>query len=316
MRRLFIIFNLFIFSFCVFAQQTLPDRIIGCIPANNSAKLYQIQVGAFKLDVNAENTVAFLKRNNFNAATEKYMDFTRVIVRGIPASQVNNYLVNLKRIGFNEVIIRDDISISISEKWEINIPESEYASFEFNHDMNYIAVANDHVMTAYFGTYYMPQSDIIVMEDIGKLKIRNNNSEGVDFSFSSVENPEREINVSAVKSEKIAASSELDLFCRSWLVVNCSDPDIIGCILFISNAGTYFITEPDGEINTMSKWRWYGNNRQEFEYSHDNWYSYGRARITDLSIVSLGIFDPGFLRNVPGYSRSSFNDQWELVPVR
>jgi hypothetical protein len=107
----------------------------------------------------------------------------------------------------------------------------------------------------------------------------------------------------------------MDLFCRTWRVVNCTEPEYIGNLLFISNAGTYFFTTPDGEANGLSQWRWYGNANKEFEYSHDNWQHYGRVEILDLSINFLNIFDPGFLRIIPGYSSAGANDYWELVPV-
>ncbi|MCL2230976.1 MAG: hypothetical protein FWC01_07745 [Treponema sp.] len=319
MRRFIIFFNLIIITFSAFAQQ-LPDRIIGRIPPSDSAKFYQIQVGAFRLDINAENTVALLRRNNFNPAAERYLDFTRVIIKGIPANQVNSNLVNLKRIGFNEVIIREDsstlIPFSLSEKWEINIPESEYLSFEFNHDMNYIVIANNQFRTAYFGTYSMPQPEIIVMNDLGRLVISNNNNSGVDFKFYTLDEPDREINFSAVKAERMAASSELDLFCRTWRVVDSTDPEDIGIIVLFTNAGTYFITRPDGGSSSMSRWRWYGERRDQFEYTHENWISYGRAFINDLSANLLVFTDPGFFVFRQGYSNAGSNSIYRLVPVR
>jgi len=319
MRQIFIYLNLFIITFSVFAQQ-LPDRIIGRIPPGDSARFYQIQVGAFRLDMNAENTIALLRRNNFNPVAERYFDFTRVIIKGIPANQVNSNLVNLKRIGFNEVIIREDTSISIplslSEKWEINIPESEYLSFEFNHDMNYIVIANNQNRNAYFGTYSMPQSEIIVMNDLGRLVITNNNNTGVDFNFYALDEPDREINFSAVKAERMAASYELDLFCRTWRVVDSNDPEAIGIIFLFTNAGTYFVTHPDERDGFMSRWRWYGESRNQFEYSHENWSSYGRALINDLSMNLLVFTDPGFFVFRQGYSNAGMDDTYRLVPIR
>lgn len=306
---------LLISSYC-FAQQSIPDRIIGRIPDYNSTKIYQIQVGAFKINQNAENAIKKLKNNGIFPVTERYQDFTRVIVKGIKASQVNSYLNNFKKAGFNEVIIREDTSISISEKWEINSPESDYLSFEFNHDRNYIAVMNDEDLTTYFGSYDMPQHDIIDMEDLGRLKLTDNNDSGVELTFSPIDEPETETNLTAIKSEKYNDSLELDMFCRTWLVVDCTNTETIGCILFISNAGTYFITEPDGEINTMSKWRWYNDSKEEFEYSHNNWAAYGRAKITKLTVNSLELLDPGFLNIVSGYSNAGLNNKWVLIPVR
>jgi len=316
LRRLFLIFNLLFITFFAYSQQNLPARIIGGIPDSSDAKLYQIQVGAYLLESNAENALFNLRDCNFSPVTEKYQNFTRVIIKRIPASQVRNYLANIKLAGFNEVIIREDTNNSISEKWEINNPESAYTSFEFNHDMNYVAVENDENKTNRFGEYYISESQIINLINLGVLKINNNDEGSVDFSFSSADEPEKTINLSAAKSDKITASAELDLFCRTWKVVYCTDEESIGNILFISNAGTYFFTTPDGEANSMSRWRWYDDSKKEFEYSHDNWMFYGRARIDELTINSLKVFDPGYRGDIPGYSSAGFQNHWEFVPVR
>jgi len=321
LRRFLLVFNLLFIAFFTqtnfaYSQQNLPARIIGGIPDNNSAKLYQIQVGAYLLESNVENALFNLRDCNLNPVTEKYQNFTRVIIKRIPASQISNYLRNLKLAGFNEVIIREDANNSISEKWEINNPESAYTSFEFNHDMNYIAVENDENKTNRFGEYYISESDIINLINLGVLKINNDGNSGVDFSFSSVDDPEKVINLSAVKSDKITASEELDLFCRTWKVIDCTNELYIGAFLFISDAGTYFFTTPDGEADSLSQWRWYDDNKKEFEYSHDNWIFYGRARIDELTINSLKVFDPGYRGDIPGYSRAGFKNRWVLVPLR
>jgi hypothetical protein len=65
----------------------------------------------------------------------------------------------------------------------------------------------------------------------------------------------------------------------------------------------------------MSQWRWYNNKTEEFEYSHDNWQHYGRAKVIELKSNYLKIFDPGFFNNTPGYSRGPYNNYWELEPV-
>ena len=313
MRRLLLITHLLFISFYCFAQQNLPGKITGKIPDRNSAHKYEIQVGAFTVEKNTEQALALLRKNALNPVTEQYLNFTRVMIKGIPADQVVNFLAIIKQAGFNEVIIRENIVLSMAEKWEINTPGSDFDSFEFNHDMNYIAVENDGDVR--FGGYTMPNNNTINMDELGVVNITSDDN-GVGFTFAPIDEPGKIINLAAVKTEAMPFSPELDLFCRTWKVVNCTRTEAIGNYLVISNTGTYFFTTPDGVSYSLSSWRWYGDNRKEFEYSHDNWGHYGRAKITSLTQNFLGMFDPGFLIIVPGYSNAGYEDQWELVPVQ
>ena len=313
MRRLLLITSLLFISFSVFAQQNLPGKIIGKIPDRNSAHKYEIQVGAFSVEKNTQQVLSQLRRNGLNPVTEQYLNLTRVMIKGIPAGQVTNFLVILKQSGFNEVIIRENIVIALSEKWEINTPDSDFASFEFNDDMNYIAIENDG--DARFGGYTMPNKNTINMDKLGVVNFSGNDGD-INFTFAPVDDPGKTINLAAVKTEAIPPSRELDLFCRTWKVIDCTNSESIGLYLFISNTGTYFFTTPDGAANSLSRWRWYDSSRQEFEYSHDNWEHYGRAKITHLTQNFLGIFDPGFNSSIPGYSSAGFENQWELIPVQ
>ena len=315
MRRLLLITHLLFLSFYCFAQQNLPGKIIGKIPDKKSAEKYEIQVGAFTLEKNTEQALSQLRNNALNPVTEQYLHFTRVMIKRIPADQVTNFLVVLKQAGFNEVIIRENTITSISEKWEIDTPGSVFASFEFNHDMNYIAIESDEEKPILFGEYTMPNKDTINMDNLGVIKITRNGDD-ISFIFSPFDEPGKEINLSAVKMEAMYPSPELDLICRTWEVTNCTKPENIGNYLFISNTGTYFFTTPDGVSNNLSRWRWHDDNRKEFEYSHDNWDHYGKAQITSLTQTSLDMLDPGFRNTIPGYSEAGIEDQWELSPVR
>jgi len=121
MRRI-ILFSYFLFiSFSCFAQQNLPARIIGSIPAGGSDKKYQIQVGAYIVEENAQDAVIQLKNIDLNPVTEKFRDFTRVLIKEIPANQINNILYSVAGAGFMEVIIREDTP---SQKQENN-PKSQ-----------------------------------------------------------------------------------------------------------------------------------------------------------------------------------------------
>ncbi|MDL2228730.1 hypothetical protein LJC14_00595 [Treponema sp. OttesenSCG-928-L16] len=253
-----------------------------------------------------------------NPVKEQYFGFTRVILKGIPSSEMVTYLTKVKQTGFNEVIIREDDNAAntISEKWEISSPESDYSSFEFNHDNHYVAVENNDAGLSHFGEYSMPQKNIIYLENLGTLTITEDNAAGVSFSFSPINEEGREMKLEAVKAETITESPELDLFCRTWQVVNSTEKDFIGFLLFISNAGTYFFTEPEGQSNSLSSWRWHDDKKEEFEYSHDDWEYYGRAEILELTQDSLEVFDPGYSTLIPGYSAADLNNYWELVPIK
>jgi hypothetical protein len=319
MRKHFVVIFLMFISVLSFSQQNMPGKIIGQIPNVNSTKLYQIQVGAFRNSKNAENVSLRLKREGLSPVYENYFDYTRVMITGARANQIQNYLIKIRQIGFNEVIIREDkTSDTISEKWEITTPGSAFSSFEFNQDHNYIAVKNPSVESdnpVRFGKYTMSAKDVINLSDLGVIKIKDDNSKNLNISFSPINEPGREVSFSAVKAERMPESREIDIFCRTWKVVNCTTKENIGMLLFISNAGTYFFTTPGGEANSLSKWRWYNNQHKEFEYSHDNWQHYGRVEIRKLTREKMDIFDPGFFTIIPGYSSADLNTLYELVPV-
>jgi len=313
MRRLIMITCLLGLSWYCFAQQNLPGKIIGRIPDPYSTQKYEIQVGAFGNERNVEQALAQLRRNALNPISEPYQQLTRVMIRGVPAAQVINFLTIIKQAGFNEVIIREFTVISLAEKWEINSPDSDYTSFEFNDDLNYIAIASDDRVR--FGGYTMPNRETINMDNLGVVHITGYDN-GIHFTFAPTDDPDNIIQMAALKTEAMPPSRELDLFCRTWKVVYCTNTDSIGHYLFISNTGTYFFTTADGVANSLSSWRWYGNDHKEFEYSHDNWEHYGRAQVTTLTQFFLGMFDPGFNTTIPGYSKADVNNTWELIPVK
>jgi len=122
MKRIILFSNLFFISFFCFAQQNLPAKIIGGIPAAGSDKKYQIQVGAYKIEKNAQDAIIQLRNIDLKPSTERFRDFTRVLVKGIPAAQVRIYLASVARAGFMEVIIREDTP---SKRQEYNSMSSE-----------------------------------------------------------------------------------------------------------------------------------------------------------------------------------------------
>jgi hypothetical protein len=108
MKRLFIFIYLFSLSILCFAQNT-GIKVTGRIPDTTDNRLYQIQVGAYRIIQNAENSFEKLRRASLNPSYEKYMDLTRVLIRGIKASDIPAYIERIKRAGFGEAYIKTDI---------------------------------------------------------------------------------------------------------------------------------------------------------------------------------------------------------------
>jgi hypothetical protein len=108
MNRSFIFTVLFFISALGFAQQSSSIRISGRIPAATESNFYQIQVGAFRVTSNAERAFERLRNASLNPSYERYMDLTRVMVAGIRAVDVPEYLERIKNAGFPEVFIKVD----------------------------------------------------------------------------------------------------------------------------------------------------------------------------------------------------------------
>jgi len=320
MRRFFVIMNLLFLSFYCFSQQRLPSRIIGGIPNTDSTKTFQIQVGAFRIAKNADNAAAKLKAGGFVPVNEKYLDLGRVMVTGIPGGQVSSYLALLKLLGFDEVIVREDGERTIAEKWNITTPGSNFASFEFNQDKNYIAIesqaaqAGEAEPAVHFGEYSMPSEDIIDMNGLGTLRIISDDKSGVDLFFSPMDDPENVQPFTATKADSVPQTPESELFCRTWKIIKVTDSESVGDTLLFSNAGTYLVTK-NGGYSFVSRWRWYDEKRTEFEYSHDDWQHYGRAKILELKQDSLVYNDSGYNTMVEGYSPANLNYIYELAPI-
>ncbi|MDR1251268.1 MAG: SPOR domain-containing protein [Treponema sp.] len=349
MRRFFILLYLTVFSVFCFSQQNSPLKIIGTIPDKNSAALYQIQVGAFKIIQNAEIASRRLRSANFNPAQETYRDFTRVMITGIAAPEIAACLEKIRAMGFREVIIRQDPERRvtaekretvgperaypqqeavvqedpgkrvITEKWQITTPGSPYSSFEFNQDKNYIVIesqsydfgALDPVI--HFGEYTMPDGDTVELAALGVLKINTDTDSTVGFSFTAIDEPGKQTAFEAVKAESMPETPETMLLCKTWNLTESADNGDLNKIVLFSRTGTYLVVEPDG-YPWLSQWRWYGENRDEIEYSPDNWRHYGRAKIVNLDEKSLVLDTPGYYDSVEGYSSADAGYIYELVP--
>ena len=318
MRRFFVAITLIFVSVFCFAQQNLPSKITGRIPSADSQSLYQIQVGAFLLARNVVNMSNLLRDGGFDPVLENYGELTRVIIPGIPAHEIIANLQRLKRLGIDQVIIREDANgFIISEKWNIPGDESRFSSFEFNQDNRFIVVERQEGYlnpTVHFGEYVMPRPNIINMNNFGTLRIMARDGDDIDFSFAPVGEPYAQTAFSAVREEPMPRTPETDLFARAWRVIDSNKEETTGTIFLFSINGTYLVSKPDGTSFT-SHWRWQDGKRDKIEYSHNNWWSYGRADIDTLTQRDLIFFDPGFNPSVQGFSFAGQDWFYELVPI-
>jgi len=108
MKRSFLLIGLWFLSVWCFAQQNAGIRVIGTIPDAEDSKLYQIQVGAYKVTRNAESAFGKLMAASLNPSYEQHLNFTRVIIRGISARDMPRYIERVRRAGFSELFIKVD----------------------------------------------------------------------------------------------------------------------------------------------------------------------------------------------------------------
>ena len=108
MKRSYIFIYLLFLSVLCFAQQNAGIRVIGIIPDATDSRLYQMQVGSFKVVQNASNAFEKLRAASMNPSYEKYLDFTRVMLKGVSAKDVPAYIERIRRAGFSDVFIKID----------------------------------------------------------------------------------------------------------------------------------------------------------------------------------------------------------------
>jgi hypothetical protein len=111
MRRFLFFISLLFFSVLCFTQEDVAFKIIGKIPSAENSKLYRIQVGSFKNIQNAEKVFARLGGASLNPVYDNYLDFTRVMIAGISAGDIANFLNKIQMAGFHEVWITEDSAV-------------------------------------------------------------------------------------------------------------------------------------------------------------------------------------------------------------
>ncbi|MDR2131054.1 MAG: hypothetical protein LBP56_07830 [Odoribacteraceae bacterium] len=144
---------------------------------------------------------------------------------------------------------------TISAKWEITDPNSQYASFEFNKDGTYIVIEKEYyeqalalargsagrgtVRTPLFGNFagnaatrsssesnlspihtgtYTIEGEKIILSGFGVLDVISITAEEFTFSFTLESASETEEYVANKAAEPISSSSRTDMFCRTWVI--------------------------------------------------------------------------------------------------
>ena len=128
----------------------------------------------------------------------------------------------------------------INAKWKISDPDSEYSSFEFNKDGNYIVIENvstgskrsaglkrsqilisgmkrfaeSNLSPIHFGTYKI-EGNTIILSGFGTINIISITAEEFCFSFV-LESTGKEWNYVATTEDQGQTSSRTEMLCRTW----------------------------------------------------------------------------------------------------
>lgn len=172
---------------------------------------------------------------------------------------------------------------TISAKWNVD-GTSEFKSFEFNKNGNYIVVkkggsvtgklAIDDGEVVLFGTYEILDSETLLLSNFGTIKIANINQDTMDYTVTLEDSEKSVYTISVTKADELASSVKTELLCKTWKLVETDgyehdDADGVELLLF-SKAGTYLTSllmpqsDPDTEI---AKWKWKDGTETKVFYS-------------------------------------------------
>jgi hypothetical protein len=206
---------------------------------------------------------------------------------------------------------------SISAKWNVSAQTSNYASFEFNKDGNYIVVENPQTTsgnvtqaaattepTVHFGKYQITDNTV-KLAGLGTMVVTGIVGSQITFNFATTANPEQKLDYTATRAPNVANSSKTDLLCRTWKVTSEIDKkngeekapehNRIGWTVLFSHAGTYFVNHEDGTSPELAQWKWKNAAETEVYYSWDNWDDFVENEdfitITELTKNSLKIYE-------------------------
>jgi hypothetical protein len=173
---------------------------------------------------------------------------------------------------------------TISGKWIVD-GATEFKSFEFNKNGNYILVKNSTTKTGkltnmmgdetiLFGTYKILDSDTILLSGFGTIKITNINQDTMDYTITLEGSDKKIFNISVTKAKEMVSSIKTELLCRTWKMVEENGHRLVDAegiqIFLFSKAGTYFTSydTPLGEPDTeLVKWKWKDETETKLLYS-------------------------------------------------
>ncbi|MDR3286775.1 MAG: hypothetical protein LBT27_04975 [Prevotellaceae bacterium] len=181
---------------------------------------------------------------------------------------------------------------TISAKWDVS-SQTNYASFEFNKDGNYIVVENPTATsgnitqaaaatepTVHFGKYQITDN-VVKLVGLGTMVVTGIVGSQINFNFATDANPELKLDYTAIKAPNVANSAKTDLFCRTWKITAETEKvngvesiparSFLGCTALFSHAGTYLMNYQDGTPPELALWKWKNTTETEFYYSWKNW---------------------------------------------
>jgi len=205
MKRFFILIHLLFLPILCFSQVNNKIKITGIVPDATDAKLYQLQVGAYKIIKNAETSYKKLKAASLNPSYEKYMDFTRVLIKGIKAADVPAYIEKIKKAGFSEVYIKIDTAavttqqlpmpqfpVSMAAQPSAESHEIGYRSVKVGESINLAEITDDKTVTSWKSstpsTVSVDSNGVITGLNIGNGYISINDNEYISVAIVPAEN--------------------------------------------------------------------------------------------------------------------------------
>jgi hypothetical protein len=154
----------------------------------------------------------------------------------------------------------------ISAKWIVS-GTSDYKSFEFNENGNYLVVAKStDSQINRFGRYKITDNQTITLHNFGTLKLSSINGSKFDFKAYIQNSSTYEINVNTTKATENSNSSKTNQLCRTWKMISVNGDSSVSKdseqLLLFSNAGTYFVSfsNPiDENEENVAQWKWKDN---------------------------------------------------------
>jgi hypothetical protein len=327
-RRLFGVFCLLLAAAVCYSQNV---RVIGNIPPKGSAKLYQIQVGALRLERNARDFSGRLTAAGFQPSCEKYLDFTRVLLKGVAAKDIAPFIAEMGRLGFREVIVREDLrpekpaagkkpavsvkppeepaaaekpadknllpEILFSEKWEVTTPSSPYLFFEFSEKGGYIAAGKNEAPAGepvvHWGEYYPLPGNTLLLKDLGELKITSRADSKIGLEFTPGDS-DAALSLAAKKTGEVSGSPKTALFSKQWKLSRVDGMPTEGTYdeqLFLFSKTGTCLIRTPDGEAALVQWKWADAGETTFLYSRSSWEQTGAAYILELNDKALKFDD-------------------------